>query len=796
MSEITDSTTRREGEKISPWILSAACILLFALSSACFFRGVWNPLNTIDGADSSLWVPMFVQKWTQGLFVPRWAPHYLAGIAQQYYFLSHDLPLILTLPPHRFHGFQFMLDTFLAGAFMFAFLRSRGLGRFGALVGGLSYQLGNNLLTTASLGGMWKFQTACWVPLFLLFFCRVIDGAPNRARNCLFAGATLGLQFLGGEVQLAYYVCLVALAYFGVESAYKLWSVRGVRPFSGPLKDEGRRMLWGALCAAVGLVFAAEVFCTYASFARGNENVGVRSEEDNWKFVTEFSFPPEETVSLALTGRVFGTDAYSRGYQGRPIARISDDYIGIVVLMFAFLALFDRKRQTYFFAAVAVAALVISYGNYFPLLFKLVYALPGMKGLRVPHKWLFITALCVPVLAGIGADFWRNAPPSKNRKILLAIALFFLLATGLAYLSPAITGAASRGTSSAVQRTIAVLFLAALACLVGRNRKVRESKTFGIALPLIVAALLAGDLAANASRFIKYYDYRDRFEGDELAARLRSEPQPFRVKLWSENPHLRKVMTEVLPYYGIGVVDVIMSRRPARYSEVFLAAREGRLSYERLFQLFNVKYILSASPIRGVDIPLKPAAVFGKDSAASSAERSYVYEFEEFLPRAYVVDRFDVSKPEDAIDAINDPDFDPRRAVVLEKQPGPTSAATAAPGPKWSVEDISRSPHRVGMRVTVDRPAILVLQDFMDPRWRARIDKEEVEILRANYLMRAIVVPEGMHDVTFMYDPPTWGYAVTLACWIITTLIAVFCIVGWARSALRAGGPNPDTGPA
>ena len=184
--------TDPRGVPISPRALTALCILLLAAASAYFFRGVFDPANTIDGLDSSLWVPMSVQKWTDGLFVPRWGTHYFAGLAQQVYFLSHGLPLILTLPPHRFHGFQFMLDSFLAGAFMFAFLRSRNLGRFGALVGGLAFQLGNNLLTTASLGGMWKFATACWVPLFLLFFIRVIEGAPNRLRNSVFAGAALG----------------------------------------------------------------------------------------------------------------------------------------------------------------------------------------------------------------------------------------------------------------------------------------------------------------------------------------------------------------------------------------------------------------------------------------------------------------------------------------------------------------------------------------------------------------------------------------------------------------------------
>jgi len=787
-------TARQAGDGISPWARSAVCILLLAATSAYFFRGVWNPLNTIDGADSSLWVPMFVHKWTAGLFAPRWAPHYLAGIAQQHLFLSHDLLLALALPPHRFHGFQFMLDTFLAGAFMFAFLRSRRIGRFGSLVGGLSYQLGNNLLTTASLGGMWKFSTVCWAPLFLLFFFRVIDGAPNRLRNSVFAGATLGLQFLGGEVQLAYYVCLLALAYFAIEAMSNLWNARRERAFYAPLKAEGKRMLWGALCAVLGIVFAAEVFCSYASFARGNENVGVGSAEENWKFVTEFSFPPEETLALALTGGVFGTDAYPQTYQGRPIKRISDDYIGIVVLMFAFLALFSGGRRAWFFAGAAVIALVISYGRYFPPLFRLVYALPVMKGLRVPHKWLFITTLCVPVLAGMGADFWIKAPSAKSRRIIVATLIFFAAMIALAFASPAMVGALTRRPTPEVLARAAVLVLASAACALGRSGGIGKRKVIGAVAPLIVVVLLAADLIANASKFISYYDHRPRFNRDRLVQSMLLEPEPFRVKLWSESPHLRDVITEILPYHGIGVVDVVMSRRPARYSEVLKAAREERLPFKKLLQLFNVKYILSASAVPATtDIPLRPAPQVSSQRDRALRADGRLYEMGDYLPRVYMVDKYEVAEPGRILDVISRPDFDLRRAVALEKNPA-FSAGPGSDDPKWSVREYRQTPHRVSMSATVDRPAILVMLDFMHPDWRARVDEREVEILRADYLMRAVVLPEGAHHVEFTYHPPVWGFAVTLVGWIIIILLVLRTFGARILAALRtsAGDESPE----
>jgi hypothetical protein len=784
MAEAREQIQQEENAIIPPWMLSAGCVLLFAAVSAVFFRGAWNPGNTIEGTDASLWLPMFTQKWTRGLFVPRWFPHFLAGIGQQFYFLSHGLPLILTLSPHRFHAFQFMLDTFLCGTFMFAFLRGRHLSRFGALVGGLAYQLGNNVLTNAAQGGLWKFETVCWIPLFLLFFCRVVEGTPGRIRNSIFAGAALGLQFLGGEVQLAYYVCLLTLAYFVFDSGGRLWDNRKSMPLAESAKTEGERVLWAALCAVLGIVFAAEVFCNYWGFAGENRNIGVRSEEDNWRFVTEWSFPPEETLSLALSGNIFASDTYSRGYMGQPIKRISDDYMGAVVLMFAFLSLFAGRRHALFWGCAAIVALLISYGRYFPFFFRLVYELPGMKGLRTPHKWLFMTALCVPILAGLGADFWKKAPSALHQRIAIAIPLFFGMAVLLLFLSPAITGATFFQSLVGARGPMIILAFASVICLIGIMKRTARLTGIRLALPIIIVALLVTDLTVNASKFIKYYDYKERFIKDDLVNWLRSQPKPFRVKLWSENQYLRYLTTEVLPYHGIDCADAILSRRPQPYSDFFHALREKRITFEQYFQLFNIKYVLSPVPLRETDMPVKLVTSFTSSSGDGSPEECHVYEFSDYLPRAYMVDRFETVKLERTFDIIGAPDFDLRTSVVLEKQPS-LILGDGSGDPKWNIRDISQTPHAVSMSVTVDRPAILVFQDFMDENWKGHVDTEKVEVMRANYLMRAISVPKGSHIITFTYRPPLWGYTVTLIAWVVLISTIVY-------GAVKKFGGKPD----
>ena len=50
-----------------------------------------------------------------------------------------------------------------------------------------------------------------------------------------------------------------------------------------------------------------------------------------------------------------------------------------------------------------------------------------------------------------------------------------------------------------------------------------------------------------------------------------------------------------------------------------------------------------------------------------------------------------------------------------------------------------------------------MLADAWFPGWTATLDDTPTPVLRANYLVRAVAVPAGRHEVVFSYDPP--GYA-------------------------------------
>jgi uncharacterized membrane protein YfhO len=169
---------------------------------------------------------------------------------------------------------------------------------------------------------------------------------------------------------------------------------------------------------------------------------------------------------------------------------------------------------------------------------------------------------------------------------------------------------------------------------------------------------------------------------------------------------------------------------------------------------------------------------------ADGAGTSKLYENHHHLPRAFLVKQFKVlDKDQEFANAFNELTFDPRTTILLEREPTrflELQKKPAIPGLESAVRIITYENNRMVLEVTTPTAALLFMSEAYYPGWRAYVDENSEEILRANYAFRAIAVAPGTHRVKVVMEPLSFkiGLAVSLV-----TIVAL--LAGWVFWTIR-----------
>ena len=77
---------------------------------------------------------------------------------------------------------------------------------------------------------------------------------------------------------------------------------------------------------------------------------------------------------------------------------------------------------------------------------------------------------------------------------------------------------------------------------------------------------------------------------------------------------------------------------------------------------------------------------------------------------------------------------------------------------------VSYANNRIVVDVETPHNGVLWLSELFYPAWRAALDGEETEVLRADYVFRAVEVPAGRHRVVLRFASTyfLWGGLITL----------------------------------
>ena len=96
---------------------------------------------------------------------------------------------------------------------------------------------------------------------------------------------------------------------------------------------------------------------------------------------------------------------------------------------------------------------------------------------------------------------------------------------------------------------------------------------------------------------------------------------------------------------------------------------------------------------------------------------------------------------------------------------------------KGSIQLMSYRPNNLRYNYTLTGgPGVAVFSEiYYDKGWQAYVDGQPAESFRADYLLRAMVLPEGTHTVEWRFEAPNWSStsAVTLICSLLIILALI-----------------------
>jgi uncharacterized membrane protein YfhO len=184
-----------------------------------------------------------------------------------------------------------------------------------------------------------------------------------------------------------------------------------------------------------------------------------------------------------------------------------------------------------------------------------------------------------------------------------------------------------------------------------------------------------------------------------------------------------------------------------------------------LLSLLNVKYILAKKDVDDSRLEL-----------VYRGEQINVYKNEESLPRAFFVSDYKViNNKEQALELLKSKDFSPKNVVVLDEEPVGLGGLSTGAHDSAVIEIKKYSPQKIIMNVATPSSGILVFSDLFYPGWKAFVDWNEAAIMKANTVLRAVVVPEGEHIIKFVYEPRPFNIGLKLGlCTLIGIPIIIF----------------------
>jgi hypothetical protein len=771
------------------------------------------------------WRVYTVRTLQQGT-LPLWNPHIYCGTP----FLAADQPAVfypLNVLTDMLSAADAALATALArlliaGLTTYWFLRTIGAGRFGALLGGISYAFGGFMIVFL---GHPHTNVAAWLPALFLSL-EWLYRKVNAWQVAVVALVT-AVQLTGGHAELCLYTLSAGALYylFRVVSAWRgkpgqlspapprtRDGVPTARLWPSPAADSRKSVALHivAFSVAMGLGFALASIhvLPFLEWLRQNAELDLRLATKGAQATQVGLRHWLAGLPLAILPNLFGNPTWPSAAQSfLSFWNFVEQtlYVGIIALALAVGGVISprgrdklagdqgegparqRHMQTVFMSGLALTALgaalrwpVFDWLNQLPLF-----------SIAAPGRLRMIYTFAVSVLAGLGASRLSDsdvASPLTRRVRGLLMGLAALAVVVLVLMRWALNGALAGSAASVLGEALAsrqlsagavqwafglanpsmywpvLIALAAFAVLTLYCRRVLARRM----MQTLVLLLVVVDLFAFGMNYHTTVPQEEIFPETPALKLLQSDQGLFRVV----GTNIDFMPNSCMIY---GLQDVRGLDFPdRRYLQLCQAiGGQDRLGYgivfteqlqPRLLGLMNVKYVLTSSDLDDQVLSHLTLVAVDKDVR--------IYQNQSFLPRSFIVHRARVAgDAQEALLSLQAMDLDLSAEIVLEEAPPSDLAAGLQPAAQDTAEITRYEANRVTVTANSSANGFLFISDRYDPGWKAYVDGVDAQVYRADYVFRAVYLTAGQHEVDLVYEPRSFALALAIS------LVAVLCLV-------------------
>ena len=689
-----------------------------------------------------------------------------------------------------------------------------------AFLGALAFGFSTYLIIILGVGHNAKAHAIAYMPLvlsgILLTFRR------KYLYGFLLTTVAMGLQLVANHYQMTYYLLFLVIC-IGVAYLIDAYKKKQLPHF---FKSVGI-MVIGVLIA-IGFN-ATNILATkeYADTStRGKSELTIQADgspKDNvegldYNYITEYSYGILESFNLFIPNFMGGGSSdplpqdgatqealLKMGVSPQQASQILNQlptywgdqpivaapaYIGAVVIFLALLALFLVKgRFKWWIVAAFLLSLFLSWGKNVSFLTEFfIDYVPLYNKFRAVSSIQVIIEVILPVLAVIGLHHYFSGFKSeeKKKKALLysagitgGIAIIFILLKStlldfsnsfydasirenlsLQVLDAVREDRASMLTNDAIRSLIFVI-LAAGTLWFFLKGKLKEISVVGILAILIVIDLVGVDRRyVNNDDFVQARVMEEPFQKNGADLQIEKDDGTYRVYDATTNAF----NSGRASYYhnALGGYHAAKPGRMQDLNEFYIS--QGNIG---MLNMLNVKYIITQ----------------GQNGGAVAQRNPYANGNAWFVENVILADNANDELL--LLDSLNTK----KTAVIAAKFKSELPTEKIARDSTATIDMVSHNPQHIVYETSAKSPQLAVFSEVYYPDgWNAYIDGKPATHYRANYVLRAMTVPEGIHKIEFKFEPKVINTGSTIS--LFSSILFILIVIGGGYFVFKGNAAN------